>query len=663
MAQDIRVTLPQVVSQRLLMVADYQRPYAWELKQLSDLWDDLDLLGSGVHYAGTVVMKEVVGSEKETIDGERLTTYEVVDGQQRLTTCLLLLDRLRRRLAPFGDAGSEGAARAASRLRQDFGKVLIGGVEQPRLRLGADLESFWENCVLGDEAILDLHLTAGKRRLLDAVEFFDTKLDELTDGHASEEAVRRLLDLRSRVTSGLKLLIYQVESDAEVGVIFETLNERGKPLSELEKVKNYLLYLARQLPHEQQADLAVIINSSWTDIFDRLSRLRSMNEERLLRAHWLATQDPDSRRWKRVGSIKEKFLRSKYVPESARLGHRTTMDSEDPAATPVIRNELWDELYTDVMEYVKSLRACATFLAEIYDPEAGYHAFSSDRDRARRATAALRRSSVVALFLPLLFGCRLGHPSNGAAYANLVELCEKYSARVFAIAQRRSNAGEPYLCKIAHRIAQGEEVGPQLAEIVGILWGYAPDDRVSEALAATDNWYSRQAHKYLLYEYELSKVKSSNDVKPWSEFNDTGSRKTTEHILPQNPAEGSDWWNCFSPEEHEQYRHTLGNLVLTYDNSVYSNREYAAKRGSLTSNNPCYYLATLAQEREVAEWESWTPESIRARQARLVKWAMKRWAVDKPGTAELHAADTEMADEVESVELADDFEDDQDAPA
>lgn len=100
MAQDIRVTLPQVVSQRLLMVADYQRPYAWELKQLSDLWDDLDLLGSGVHYAGTVVMKEVVGSEKETIDGERLTTYEVVDGQQRLTTCLLLLDRLRRPRVP-----------------------------------------------------------------------------------------------------------------------------------------------------------------------------------------------------------------------------------------------------------------------------------------------------------------------------------------------------------------------------------------------------------------------------------------------------------------------------------------------------------------------------------------------------------------------------------
>lgn len=76
-------------------------------------------------------------------------------------------------------------------------------------------------------------------------------------------------------------------------------------------------------------------------------------------------------------------------------------------------------------------------------------------------------------------------------------------------------------------------------------------------------------------EYELSKAKSPFDVKPWSEFIDTGNRKTTEHVLPQNPDPDSEWWNSFSEEEHKRVHHTLGNLILTYNNSSYWNKEYA----------------------------------------------------------------------------------------
>lgn len=50
-------TLTTVLSEKLLQIADYQRPYAWEDKQLGDLWDDLDLLGTESHYAGTLVLQ------------------------------------------------------------------------------------------------------------------------------------------------------------------------------------------------------------------------------------------------------------------------------------------------------------------------------------------------------------------------------------------------------------------------------------------------------------------------------------------------------------------------------------------------------------------------------------------------------------------------------
>ena len=45
-----------------------------------------------------------------------------------------------------------------------------------------------------------------------------------------------------------RIFVYEVATSTEVGVIFETLNERGRPLSELEKTKNYLLYLATPDP-------------------------------------------------------------------------------------------------------------------------------------------------------------------------------------------------------------------------------------------------------------------------------------------------------------------------------------------------------------------------------------------------------------------------------
>jgi len=54
------VSLPQVVNDRLLEVPDYQRPYAWALKQLGNLWEDIDLLDpTGRHYAGTLVLREI----------------------------------------------------------------------------------------------------------------------------------------------------------------------------------------------------------------------------------------------------------------------------------------------------------------------------------------------------------------------------------------------------------------------------------------------------------------------------------------------------------------------------------------------------------------------------------------------------------------------------
>jgi len=631
------VRLPAVITERLLEVPDYQRPYAWRKKHLDDLWEDLDLLGSnGSHYAGTLVLRGVLlsdGSAKTSIadDGATLRHFEVVDGQQRLTTCLLLLDRVRRRLEILAGQGVEYAAEVAARIRTTYGLVSVDHAQTPRL--GADLNPYWLDVSLGKQHFVGAALIAGQARLRDAAAFFDDKLAALADTDSTVE-FNRLKDLQRRVTSGLGFLVYEVQSVAEVGVIFETLNERGRDLSDLEKTKNYLLYLARSIQDGRSEQLAALINASWADIFKNLSAEADDADDQLLRAHWLATQTPDRREWKRIESIKKRFDRSRYISGATRIVPVSKAEKD--------QDDAWSSLFDDLKSYVTSLRDCSFFLSEMFDSNATFEAFSSHHAEACRNSAALLRSGVVALYRPLLFAARLRHPEDGELYARLVDLCERYSARIFVIRERRTNAGEARLLRLAYQLFNGTDPEDVFKEVAVVLWRYASDSEVRATMESTDeNWYRRRGHKYFLYEYELSVKAQQQELEPLSSFTNVAQeQRTTEHVLPQHPNPGDHcWWDYFSEEQHGALVHSLGNLALTYDNSSYSNKCFEKKRGMpLAPGQPvvkCYAQAGLKQEQLLAQYEEWTPAVIQQRQSELAAWALKRWSVAAPPLREV----------------------------
>ncbi|MEO7261791.1 MAG: DUF262 domain-containing HNH endonuclease family protein [Jatrophihabitantaceae bacterium] len=639
------VRLPAVISERLLEVPDYQRPYAWRRKQLNDLWEDLDLLGpSGSHYAGTLVLRDITvnGQPKSSLadDGSELRHCEVVDGQQRLITCVLLLDRIRRRLDTLADRAVENAAEMSSRIRSSYGLVSIDHAKVPRLRLAADLNEYWVDTALGDQHYVGPHLIAGQERLRDAARFFDDKLDGFETGDDAVEFAR-LKDLQRRVTAGLGFLVYEVQSVAEVGVIFETLNERGRDLSDLEKTKNYLLYLSRSIKDGRSGQLADLINHAWADIFRNLAGEADDADDQLLRAHWLATQNPDRREWKRIESIKRRFDRSAYISGETRI--------VPVAANATDQDAAWDRLFDDLTKYVTTLRQCSFFLAEMFNPTASFDSFINQAPEVRRRSAALYRSGVVALYRPLLFAARLKHPTDGDFYARIVDICERYSARVFVIRQRRANAGEARLLRLAYELYRGENSEHVISEVAALLWRYAPDLDVFDAVTSTrENWYSRRGHKYFLYEYELSLKEPAQELPPMSYFTDSArEQRTTEHILPQTPKTGDQcWWDDFSREQHAEMVHALGNLTLTYDNSSYGNKCFTEKRGKPLApdeqGSKCYAQATLRQERMLTQYEEWTPETIRQRQLLLASWALKRWEVESPDIAHLEAGEIDI---------------------
>jgi hypothetical protein len=145
------------------------------------------------------------------------------------------------------------------------------------------------------------------------------------------------------------------------------------------------------------------------------------------------------------------------------------------------------------------------------------------------------------------------------------------------------------------------------------------------------NWYAKPGHKYFLYQYELHLLGGAAPLYGFEYFTRGEFRaSTTEHVLPQTPT--SKCWHVFSAKDRALYTNSLGNLVLTNDNSVYSNHCFTRKRDGITGSDGktthCYRTAVLKQEQELAAFEEWTPALLQQRQEILARWAMTRWALD-----------------------------------
>lgn len=618
------LALSRVLNGRVFVVPDYQRPYAWEQRQLEDMWQDLDLMADGAkHYTGTLVLKEL---EKDLVTdgGDSLTICDVVDGQQRLTTCLILVDQLRRALSQIDH---DLARERAEHLARTYGPLTVAGQAQARLRLGEDLNDHWVHVILGEGQQGKPSLTAGERRLSDAAAFFKEQIAALHAGMSTDAALSALQRLQTRVTTGLRFLTYEVEPESHAGEVFETLNGRGRDLTDMEKIKNYLLFLADTLPPDKAQALARSINKAWSEIYELLAR-QDADENTLLRSHWLATYEPMARYWKGAPSVKQRFSREKYVPGSSRL---TTGGTASPADVEPLQTELMDS----VRAYVMTLRDCAMFTLEFLDPQAQFQQFGPDREltaSAQSASARLRRSGVTAVFRPLLFAARLRHGSNGAFYVDLINACERYAARVFVMGQKRATSGQSRLYRLAHDLYEGDDPEQVLDEINALTWYHADDDVVRAAFGPKKQWYWRtQGHKYFLYEYELSKAVRHGDVKDFETYAaGARSKRTTEHILPQNPAWDSGEWTSFSLQQHADLVHGIGNLVLTDDNSSYGNKPFAAKRGAPGQGQACYAKSFLVQERDLALLEEWTPATLDDRRHMLMEWALERWPATAP---------------------------------
>lgn len=406
-------------------------------------------------------------------------------------------------------------------------------------------------------------------------------------------------------------------NEAEAGVIFETMNNRGKQITELEKVKNYLLYLSSKLNLEEEHALVSDVNDTWTHIFEHLmaAGLGSEDyEDQLLRAHWLMAYDYQARNWQGSRSIKERFNLRRYQGRHL-------------------------DLLDDVRAYVGTLRNAATAYCDVSSPlhSDAFNAFKSDGQFHQRVVSVsekLARLRLVAPFLPLLIAVRLKFPDDAEAYLNTAKLCERFAFRVYRWRPgSRSDTGSSTLYRVGYELFLGHELPGVLDELRRALLRYCSDERFKERfrLSEENDWYGWAGIKYFLYEYEehLAQAASKPVKMPWAEVEQRLKKDTVEHILPRTPKKGGYWTTGFSAESRRMYTHDIGNLCLTYDNSELGNKPFPEKRGT-PGGSTGYVNSVLFTEKQLGRHNDWTEPILLARRGEIKAWAIKRWHVEPP---------------------------------
>ncbi len=575
----------------------YQRGYAWERKNLEDLWEDLYYLDpSKKHYFGTVLLKDSGRTVKATL--ATLEQLDVIDGQQRLTTVLILLREVISQLKEAGD----------DELRRD-----LDNLERAYLKDGANYKlnppgedgNFFHHVVIDGNDFLDGQTTTrSQRRMAEARAFFRERLiGEKEKGPSEYEGF--LVRFKQKIDD-LQLIQYRVDSDTDAIRIFETVNDRGRPLSNLEKTKSFLMHTS-YLGIEDDAAVAgrlEELNGHFSRIYSHFEdasgpkhkeRLR-IDEDDVLRFHFInhvsPVRDTSSRPFE---SLKES-IRDKL--------------RKDPG-----------ECAEYAIDYAIDLEKAFLAVKQIAE--------ATRQDRRGGTLSKLFMLDKMANIFPLLIASWLRFGGDGPCIERVLKLLEAFIVRVYLLGGYRSDTAMADFHRKAHRV-HGKELDYDglLAKLSGAIDYRLNNDQFKRALGQDDLFerlYSSDM-KFLLSEYEIHlRAKGDVPLAVATQQEILTAEYEVEHIWPQNPSYAMD---VEEESEHQQNVHRLGNLTIASKswNASMGNKTFQEKQSQL-GERPSYSNSTLLVQKELANLPSWDIEAINDREARIVAFAMQRWSV------------------------------------
>jgi uncharacterized protein with ParB-like and HNH nuclease domain len=347
------INLSELFNQKIFRIPDYQRGYAWEDKQLTELWDDLEDINEidgelKKHYTGTIYLEETVSNPSEKwLTGVKF--YNIVDGQQRLTSISILLFEL------INNCSIGYCEESKIDLIKNFiVKSNASGESKVYKFSYSNSDKNYEfllHKIFEDQSIVlkDNSVNLYIRNLENAKTFFKNRIILM------EEVDKELLF--KKIITSLQFDVRTIEKDLDVQAVFETMNNRGKPLSTLEKLKNRLIYLTEKLnsPREDKDNLRKKINDAWGKIYVSLAKNPDiiLDEDVFLSAHLSLYRKPSE------AVFSEKLAEEKVFEMFCNRSEKYDLDASGKKEKPVD--------YKKIDDYILKLSELAPKWYEVHN--------------------------------------------------------------------------------------------------------------------------------------------------------------------------------------------------------------------------------------------------------------------------------------------------------
>ena len=540
----------------------FQRDYSWTNEEWEDLW--MDLLGTlkadgeAAHYMGYLVL--------QSADDK---TFDVIDGQQRLTTISIIVLAILKSIQRLIDAGND--AEANKRRKEQIQQTYVGYLDpvtlvaRPKLSLNRNNNNYFQTYLVPLGHLPQRGFRASEHQLRKAFEWFDKRVADYLKASTGDEGMR-LAKLVEDISDRLFFTVITVTDELNAYRVFETLNARGVRLSATDLLKNYLFSVldrGGETDHELRN-----LEDRWEAI---VGRLQSENFPDFLRVHW------NSRR---------SFARQA-------------------------------DLFKTIRAQVGTLEAVFLLLREMEEDLDTYLALSSpepsDWSQEDKNLASFLKTFRVRQPFPLLLAAK--RMFDAPDFTGLLRATVVISMRFNVIGSYSTAEQERKYNEVAERIAKKELA--TLGSALQAMRSIYPDDTAFRAAFAektirtTDSRNNRVVRLILC---ALEKHLSGQD------YSFTSDAFNIEHVLPQNAPDG---WGGFDNDDAEALVYRLGNMTLL---QASANRDlgtvaYDQKRANYEQSG---FAITKKLANDNAEW---TPERIAAQQNWMATQATSIWRI------------------------------------
>lgn len=560
------LTFWQLIQGRLFRIPDYQRAYSWRTKQRRELFNDLLQLHNkehDFHFMATVVG---LRGKEQKIGTDVFNSVEVVDGQQRLTTLVLLIKAIELAL-PYG---KDKSSLADVIIKNDDHTLLL-------LQTNHDYQSIYTSFVRdGITPKIRVRTSQADQNLVDGVLETQGFLKEWRNVTGKD-----LTSLLAIIKNKLVFLYHEINDEKLVYTVFEVLNSRGLPVAWLDRTKAVLMGVVFESA-ENSDEMTKELHQIWSRIYRALGLKQGLSSEALRFAATLWDEQQANRVYSEEQSL-EVFRKS----VQSDMNHAINI-SEHLLKTTETLDRLAKDKSLAAVTKVSQARFLAAAIIQVY-----------------------------------------GHNDSHKASQELEVLLnqwERVSFRIFGFARKdsRTKVGE-YVRLAKHLIATKPTFEHALGAIKELGEDY-PIEQVLKEFVRQANAYEGWQEELLYFMYAREKAlmvenRQINENEEWNSILSASLSDTIEHIYPQKAQAGH--WSSFKGKDKEKTIHQLGNLVLLPPklNSKLSNKPFADKQTEYRKVG----LQCLDEVNKYSNNHAWSPESIKRRQADLLDWAKQRW--------------------------------------